>query len=243
MITQKKTLKKWFSNFMKPAQEHFSAWIDSYWHKSEQIPMSNIEGLSKAFENTASAGQLLNHTNDTNAHRNLFDKKVDKEEGKGLSANDFTNEHKQKLEELQPTDVSGLLPKGGYDGTGQQLKEAINGLKKQADDIETKLYDNPALEAIRRQIDEKMNKKPSLEKLAECIDISKEDYIDEPVIGEGSARKYELLLNVFQNIVSFVIESKNSISIKADTVKINEVDVLSEIKLLKEEIKLLKNNS
>ena len=101
MITQKKTLKKWFSNFMKPAQEHFAAWIDSYWHKSESIPMSSIEGLSKAIENTASAKQLLNHLDDTNAHRNLFDKKVDKEEGKGLSANDFTNEHKQKLEELQ----------------------------------------------------------------------------------------------------------------------------------------------
>ena len=100
-MTPKKTLKKWFSNFMKPAQEHFAAWIDSFWHKSEQIPMSNIEGLNKAIENTVSAKQLLNHLDDTNAHRNLFDKKVDKEEGKGLSANDFTNEHKQKLEELQ----------------------------------------------------------------------------------------------------------------------------------------------
>ena len=73
MITQKKTLKKWFSNFMKPAQEHFAAWIDSYWHKSEQIPMSSIDGLSKAIENTASAKQLLNHLDDTNAHRALFD--------------------------------------------------------------------------------------------------------------------------------------------------------------------------
>ena len=140
-MTPKKTLKKWFSNFMKPAQEHFAAWIDSYWHKSESIPMSSIEGLSKAIENTASAKQLLNHLDDTNAHRALFDelkkqiqaiqtilqvddvnldtlqeivtelksnaklqelidKKVNKEEGKGLSSNDFTNELKQKLENL-----------------------------------------------------------------------------------------------------------------------------------------------
>ena len=150
MITQKKTLKKWFSNFMKPAQEHFAAWIDSYWHKSEQIPMSNIDGLSRAIENTASAGQLLKHTNDTNAHRNLFDKKVDKEEGKGLSANDFTNEHKQKLEELQPTDVSGLLPKGGYDGTGQQLKEAIDGLQTKMQQVETTLsVDDTAFDTLQ----------------------------------------------------------------------------------------------
>ena len=150
MITQKKTLKKWFSNFMKPAQEHFAAWIDSYWHKSEQIPMSNIEGLSKAIENTISAKQLLNHLDDTNAHRNLFDKKVDKEEGKGLSSNDFTNEHKQKLEGLQPTDVSGLLPKGGYDGTGQQLKEAIDGLQTKMQQVETTLsVDDTAFDTLQ----------------------------------------------------------------------------------------------
>ena len=160
-MTPKKTLKKWFSNFMKPAQEHFSAWIDSYWHKSEQIPMSNIEGLSRAIENTASAGQLLNHINDTNAHRGLFDelknqiqaiqtilrvddvnldtlqeivtelksnaklqelidKKVNKEEGKGLSSNDFTNQHKQKLEKV------GLFEEktGAYNlGNGDEVKK------------------------------------------------------------------------------------------------------------------------
>ena len=190
-MTPKKTLKKWFSNFMKPAQEHFSAWIDSYWHKSEQIPMSNIDGLSRAIENTVSAKQLLNHLEDTNAHRSLFDelkrqiqaiqtilqvddvnldtlqeivtelkantklqelidKKVNKEEGKGLSANDFTNEHKDKLEGLQPTDVSGLLPKGGYDGTGQQLKEAIDGLQTKMQQLETTLsVDDTAFDTLQ----------------------------------------------------------------------------------------------
>jgi len=149
-MTPKKTLKKWFSNFMKPAQEHFAEWIDSYWHKDEQIPMKNIEGLSRAIENTASAGQLLNHINDTNAHRNLFDQKVDKEEGKGLSANDFTNEHKQKLEGLQPTDVSGLLPKGGYDGTGQELKDAIEGLQTKIGQVETTLsVDDTAFDTLQ----------------------------------------------------------------------------------------------
>lgn len=149
-MTPKKTLKKWFSNFMKPAQEHFAEWIDSYWHKNEQIPMSKIDGLSTAIENTASAGQLLNHINDTNAHRNLFDQKVDKEEGKGLSANDFTNEHKQKLEGLQPTDVSGLLPKGGYDGTGQELKEAIEGLQTKIGQVETTLsVDDTAFDTLQ----------------------------------------------------------------------------------------------
>ena len=150
MITPKKTLYKWFSNFMKPAQEHFRALIDSFYHKNEPIPMSSIEGLSLAIESTASAKQLLNHLDDTNAHRKLFDKKVDKEEGKGLSSNDFTNEHKQKLEELQPTDVSGLLPKGGYDGTGQQLKEAIDGLQTKMQQVETTLsVDDTAFDTLQ----------------------------------------------------------------------------------------------
>lgn len=201
-MTPKKTLKKWFSNLMKPAQEHFAAWIDSYWHKSEQIPMSNIEGLSRTIENTASAGQLLSHINDTNAHRVLFDelkrqiqaiqtilqvddvnldtlqeivtelkantklqeligKKVNKEDGKGLSSNDFTNELKQKLEELQPTDVSGLLPKGGYDGTGQQLKEAIDGLQTKMQQVETTLSvddtDFDTLQEIAAQVKNNKN--------------------------------------------------------------------------------------
>ena len=201
-MTPKKTLKKWFSNFMKPAQEHFYAWIDSFWHKSEPIPMSSIDGLSRAIENTVSAKQLLNHINDTNAHRALFDelkrqiqaiqtilqvddvnldtlqeivtelkantklqelidKKVNKEEGKGLSSNDFTNELKQKLEGLQPTDVSGLLPKGGYDGTGQQLKEAIDGLQTKMQQVETTLSvddtDFDTLQEIATQVKSNKN--------------------------------------------------------------------------------------
>ena len=161
MITPKKTLYKWFSNFMKPAQEHFRALIDSFYHKNEPIPMSSIEGLSLAIESTASAKQLLNHLYDTNAHRALFDelkkqiqaiqtilqvddvnldtlqeivtelksnaklqelidKKVNKEEGKGLSSNDFTNEHKQKLEKV------GLFEEktGAYNlGNGDEVKK------------------------------------------------------------------------------------------------------------------------
>ena len=56
----------------------------------------------------------------------LFDKKVDKVEGKELSSNDFTNEYKEKLEGLHQVDISGLLPKGGYEGTGRELKDAID---------------------------------------------------------------------------------------------------------------------
>ena len=125
-MTAKETLKQWFSNLKKPTQEQFWAWLDSFWHKSEKIPMASVEGLDKLVEGTASAEQLNNHLNDTQAHKVLFDKKVDKVEGKELSSNDFTNEYKEKLEGLHQVDISGLLPKGDYTGTAQDLKKQID---------------------------------------------------------------------------------------------------------------------
>jgi hypothetical protein len=125
-MTAIETLKQWFSNLKKPTQEQFWAWLDSFWHKSEKIPMASVEGLDKLVEGTASAEQLSNHLNDSNAHRALFDKKVDKVEGKELSSNDFTNEYKEKLEGLHQVDISGLLPKGDYTGTAQDLKKQID---------------------------------------------------------------------------------------------------------------------
>ena len=43
-----------------------------------------------------------------------FDAKVDKEEGKGLSANDFTNELKNKLESVDPTAKPNVIEKVFY---------------------------------------------------------------------------------------------------------------------------------
>ena len=128
MITPISTLKRRFANFLKPTQEHFWAWMDSYWHKDENIPMNKVEGLSTALEGTASAEQLRNHLADSQAHKGLFDGKVDKVPGKILSSNDFTNELRTKLEGLQNVDMSQLLPKGGYTGTAQNLKELIDNI-------------------------------------------------------------------------------------------------------------------
>lgn len=95
MITPISTLKRWFTNFKKPTQEQFWGWLDSYWHKSEKIPMDTIDGLENAIRGTASADQLRNHLTDSQAHQELFATKVDKEAGKGLSSNDYTNEEKR----------------------------------------------------------------------------------------------------------------------------------------------------
>jgi len=160
-MTAIETLKQWFSNLKKPTQEQFWAWLDSFWHKSEKIPMASVEGLDKLVEGTASAEQLSNHLNDSNAHRALFDKKVDKVEGKELSSNDFTNEYKEKLDTLQPTDTSKLLPKGGYEGTGKELKDAIDSLQTKMGQVETTLSvddtDFDTLQEIATQVKSNKN--------------------------------------------------------------------------------------
>jgi hypothetical protein len=104
-MTALTTLYKWFSDLKKPTGAQFKALIDSFFHKSEKIPMSAIDGLDRIVEGTASAQQLQNHLTDTHAHKELLDKKVDKVEGKGLSSNDFTNAYKQQLDALEDYDI------------------------------------------------------------------------------------------------------------------------------------------
>lgn len=67
-------IKGWFKTGMFPTEAQFANWLDSYWHKDDQIAAENIGGLQE-----------------------LLDQKVTAEEGKGLSENDFTDEDKAKL--------------------------------------------------------------------------------------------------------------------------------------------------
>ena len=115
MITPLSTLKRWFSNFMKPNQEHFWAIFDSFRHKSEKVPMEDIDGLTTALEGTASAEQLQNHLRDSHAHSGLFDRKVDKEAGKTLTSNDYTNEEKHTNQVNAQKRVVGLTVTGDVD--------------------------------------------------------------------------------------------------------------------------------
>ncbi|UGU15225.1 hypothetical protein LS482_16250 [Sinomicrobium kalidii] len=94
-------LKNWFRNGLKPTQEHFWNWLDSFWHKDEKIPTATIDGLDKILEDVPSSEQFQNHLTDTNAHHELFDTKVDKAEGYGLSQEDYTPEEKEKLADLR----------------------------------------------------------------------------------------------------------------------------------------------
>lgn len=117
------TIKSWFKTGKKPTQPQFWDTWDSYRHKLEKIPVSEIENLETIINDKVSTGELNNHTTNPLAHADLFDKKadaealkehmeggqahwdlfeqkVDKEDGMGLSQEDFTSELKEKLEGL-----------------------------------------------------------------------------------------------------------------------------------------------
>ncbi|WP_435135694.1 hypothetical protein [Formosa sp. A9] len=79
MATPLSTIKNWFRTGLKPTQAQFWAVWDSYRHKDEPIPTTDVQNL------------------DT-----YLNQKVDKVEGWGLTENNYTTEEKQKLEGLNP---------------------------------------------------------------------------------------------------------------------------------------------
>ena len=58
MSTDKSILKSWFSTGLKPEQEQFWAWIDSYYHKKDLVPMAAVDGLENALAKKAEASSL-----------------------------------------------------------------------------------------------------------------------------------------------------------------------------------------
>lgn len=57
------TIKNWFKTGLKPTQDQFWNWMDSYWHKDELIPQDKIQDLSTALSGKADADQLANKAN------------------------------------------------------------------------------------------------------------------------------------------------------------------------------------
>ncbi|MDH1602554.1 hypothetical protein [Empedobacter sp. GD03739] len=51
--TDKTTIKNWFKTGLKPTQTQFWAQFDSYWHKSESLPISAISGLGTLIDGKA----------------------------------------------------------------------------------------------------------------------------------------------------------------------------------------------
>lgn len=82
MATSISTLKSWFTTGKFPTQAQFWAWLDSFRHKDESIPVNEIEGLNELLDLKADLEALNNHINDINPHADLFESKADLVAGK-----------------------------------------------------------------------------------------------------------------------------------------------------------------
>ncbi len=100
-ITDKNTIYNWFQTDAFPTEAQFKATWDSFWHKSESIPVSQITGLNELFIQTASVSQLNQKAN---------------KDGSNIDVNNYS----LKL------GIKNLLQKGSYSGTAQNLKEEID---------------------------------------------------------------------------------------------------------------------
>ncbi|WP_165025670.1 hypothetical protein [Dysgonomonas sp. ZJ279] len=60
------TIKNWFTRGSKPLAAQFAAWLDSYWHKDEPIPIENIDRLDEVLGNFATTQQLDNTLTEVN---------------------------------------------------------------------------------------------------------------------------------------------------------------------------------
>jgi len=122
-------------------------------HAADDVNFSILEALVSeveingvVYDNPTAAQEALTRLTFNQNRPVLLDKTlkdlilnaVQKIPGKKLTTEDFTTELRTKLEGLQQVDTSGLLPKGGYTGTAQDLKNLIDAINRilQSDDTQ-----------------------------------------------------------------------------------------------------------
>jgi|GEM_PF-6758138 len=63
-IVDRNTLKQWFKRGAKPLASQFASWIDSFWHKSEKIPSTQIDGLQNELDKKSDKKSVDNQIKD-----------------------------------------------------------------------------------------------------------------------------------------------------------------------------------
>lgn len=58
--TARNTIKTWFETGDFPTQEQFWNWLDSFWHKDDKLPTSQIDGLDALINGKATTSDITN---------------------------------------------------------------------------------------------------------------------------------------------------------------------------------------
>src|ERR1035437_9190521 len=54
------TLRQWFRTGIKPTQQQFWDWLDSFWHKDDKIPITSLDGLQTELDKKADKDSVQN---------------------------------------------------------------------------------------------------------------------------------------------------------------------------------------
>lgn len=150
MATDKNTLKNWFKTGLKPVQEQFWAWMDSYWHKDEKIPITAINDIEGILDAKADAEALTNHLTDADAHAALFEAK-ENTENKGIVNGYAPLNELAKIAAVYLNIVDDLTTGGA---TALASAETVKTLKGLIDGINTLLgSDNVNLDNVQELVD------------------------------------------------------------------------------------------
>lgn len=61
--TSRNIIKTWFETGDFPTQDQFWSWLDSFWHKDDKLPTSQITGLDDLIAGKATTEQITNLQN------------------------------------------------------------------------------------------------------------------------------------------------------------------------------------
>ncbi len=59
MATSPNTIKNWFRTGLKPTQAQFWAWVDSFRHKDEAVPVADVSGLQELLDTKVDKKELV----------------------------------------------------------------------------------------------------------------------------------------------------------------------------------------
>lgn len=57
-MASRNQIKQWFKTFDKPLSSQFWEWLNSYWHKDDQIPIESIDGLTQVLQQKANKSDV-----------------------------------------------------------------------------------------------------------------------------------------------------------------------------------------
>ncbi|MEO6176931.1 MAG: hypothetical protein ABIP27_17390 [Flavobacterium circumlabens] len=120
------TIKNWFKTGLIPTQSQFWDTWDSFRHRSEQIPVDEVDGINELLQNKTEQEVFDAHLTDLDAHPNLLVKARIIPKGQFIVFKVAPNEN-DKIKEagdycIGMVEDSFLM--GNWDGEDDQLKSS-----------------------------------------------------------------------------------------------------------------------